>query len=311
MRARSILRFACAHALALALAASASAVIIDSDDGTGNATEPVPAPGWSWKNVGVRSNGLTGVYLGGSFVLTANHVGPGDIVLDGVTYTYVPGTAVQLDNGDDPVTYADLLMFQIYPEPPLPALAISSIAPPPLPTTQLVLVGHGTNRGDTTTWDPPGDDGPHVGYWWGAGQSMRWGTNRMDGLPFLLAYPQPNPTLFTMAFATDFDEPGPTQTEHECQASVGDSGGATFASTPTTGWELAGILFVIGAYQGQPGGTALYGNETASADLSSYREQILGVMALPEPSGGRWPGVAAVALLARRRQSFTRSSTRR
>jgi len=55
-----------------------------------------------------RTNGLTGVYLGGKFVLTANHVGAGDIDLGGTIYTCVPGTAVQLDNGDG--TYADLLM---------------------------------------------------------------------------------------------------------------------------------------------------------------------------------------------------------
>jgi len=125
----------------------------------------------------------------------------------------------------------------------------------------------------------------------------------VDGLPFLLAYPAENPYWFTMAFSTDFDEPGPTQTTHECQASVGDSGGATFASTPTTGWELAGTLFLIGGLPGQPGGTALYGNATYSVDLSSYRDQILEVMATPEPSGGLWPGAAVVVLLARLRRA--------
>jgi len=46
-------------------------------------------------------------------------------------------------------------------------------------------------------------------------------------------------------------------------------------------------------------------------DLSTYRSQILDVMALPEPSGALWPGAALAALLARRRQSGTRSTTRR
>jgi hypothetical protein len=133
---------------------------------------------------------------------------------------------------------------------------------------------------------------------------MRWGTNTVEGLPFLLPYPPVNPNTFTMAFATDFDEPGPTQTAHECQASVGDSGGATFASTGT-GWELAGILFLIGTYQDQPGGTALYGNEIYSVDLSSYRDQILAVM-MPEPSAGLWPGAAVVAMLAQRRRARPR-----
>jgi hypothetical protein len=297
MPARSIPRFAWALALALALAVPASAVIIDSGDGTGNTTAPIPVdPGWT--NVGTIGS-LTGVYLGGKFVLTASHVGAGNIVLDGVTYQYVPGTAVQLDNGEPPpgTTYADLLMFEICPEPPLPALAIASSPPPPVPTTQLILVGHGTNRGAPY---PPGP-GPYDGYEWGAGNTMRWGTNTVDSLPFLLAYPAENPYLFTMAFATDFDEPGAVQTDHECQASVGDSGGATFASTPTTGWELAGILFLIGGFPGQPAGTALYGNETYSVGLFSYRDQILDVMAMPEPSGGLWPGAAVVVLLARRR----------
>ena len=140
MRARTILRLAWVYAIALlSLAASASAVIIDSGDGTGNTTAPVPDPGW--RNVG-NCHGLTGVYLGGKFVLTASHVGPGSIVLDGVTYVYVPGTAVQLDNGDS--TYADLLMFEIYPEPPLPALSIPTL--PPVVGTAVIMAGNGLDR---------------------------------------------------------------------------------------------------------------------------------------------------------------------
>ena len=117
--------------LALGLAAAASGVIIDSGDGTGNTTAPVPDPGWS--NVGPIA-GTTGVYLGGRFALTAHHVGPGNIALGGVTYAYVPGTAVQLNNGDG--TRADLLMFEIYPTPPLPAPRQGSSAPasPPAPS---------------------------------------------------------------------------------------------------------------------------------------------------------------------------------
>lgn len=232
-------------------------------------------------------------------MLTAKHVGPGNIVLDGVTYVYVPGTAVQLDNGDG--TYADLLMFQIYPEPPLPALSIASL--PPLVGTELILVGRGRNRGPMTSWDPPGLPPNDFidGYEWGPGTTMRWGTNTVAGLPFEIFYEPLN--TYTMAFATNFTEPGPTQTAHEAQAAVGDSGGATFALNGTQ-WELAGIMFLIGTYMDQPGATALYGNETYSVDLSSYRDQILDVMAMPEPSRGLWPGAAVVAMLARRRRGL-------
>lgn len=299
--------------MALALAPAASSVIIDSDDGNGNTEAPVPDdPGWS--NVGTIG-GLSGVYLGGRFVLTAYHVGPGNITLGNTTYRYVPGTAVQLDNGDVPLTYADLLMFQIYPEPPLPQLAIASL--PPAPTTPVIMIGHGSNRGPATTWNPdpddpscppsppnpPPPDGPVGGYEWGSGNTMRWGTNTVESLPFEIEYPPLN--TFTMAFPTDFDAPGLTQTEHEAQAAVGDSGGATFASNGTQ-WELAGTLFLIGLHScqaQQAPNTALYGNATYSVDLSSYRDQILDVMATPEPRGGLWPGAALALLLTRRRRA--------
>jgi hypothetical protein len=288
--------------MALAVAASAAAVIIDSGDGTGNTTAPIPDPGWS--NVGIRDNGpmalaLTGVYLGGSFVLTAAHVSAGTIWFDGVPYQYVPGTAVQLDNGELPpnTTYADLLMFQIYPEPPLPALAIASL--PPLVTTPVIMVGNGLNRGPAFS-DPPLPDG----YYWGGGQSMRWGTNAVSGT-------LPAEAVGTWAFETSFDQAG---SDHEAQAAVGDSGGPVFVLNGSQ-WELAGILFGIAStYPSQPDATALYGNLTLTADLSFYRDQIDEVM-MPEPSGGLWPGAAIVALLARRRgarrQSAARSSTRR
>ena len=279
-----------ASALALGLASAASAVIIDSGDGTGNTTAPVPDPGWS--NVGTRGD-KTAVYVGGRFVLTANHNGPGNIVLGGVTYTYVPGTAVQLDNGDG--TYADLAMFEIYPAPPLPALPIASQSP--ATGAQQILVGNGRNRGSAITFDPNGPlpPDPVHGYDWGSGQTMRWGTNsvidtqRID----LIDATQ------TMAIQTAFDEAG---SAHEAQAAVGDSGGAAFAWNGSQ-WQLAGILFAVGApYSNQPAETSLYGNLTFSADLSFYRNQILEVMALPEPSGGLWTGTAAVAVLARRRR---------
>ncbi len=294
MRARSILPFASTHALALALAASASAVIIDSLDGAGNTSAPLPDdPGW--RNVGVV-NGLTGVYLGGRFVLTAAHVGWGDVVLDGTTYTYVPGTAVQIDNSENPgpVTYADLLMFQIYPEPPLPALSIASSPPDLESPPQWTLIGRGLNRGPATSWPTP--TGPYHGYEWGTGVAMRWGTNFPNDVFFV----EPEQTgLTTMAIETVFDQ---GVSADEAQAAAGDSGGAAFALNGTQ-WELAGILFAIQGYLGQPGNLALYGNTTYAADLSFYRTKILGVMAMPEPSGGLWPGAAVVALLARRRRA--------
>ena len=97
-------------------------------------------------------------------MLTAYHVGPGTIWFDGLPYQYVPGTAIQLHNGEPPpnTTYADLLMFQIYPEPPLPPLEIASL--PPLVATPVIMVGSGLNRGPAYS-DPLLPDG----YYWGSG----------------------------------------------------------------------------------------------------------------------------------------------
>jgi hypothetical protein len=289
MYARSILRLALTQLQALVLAAAASGVIIDSGDGSGNTTAPVPDPGWH--NIGTIGE-QTGVYLGGRFVLTPHHVGPGNIRLDGVTYTYVPGTAVQLDNGDG--TYADLILFEIYPAPPLPALPIASLAPEV--GAPLIMAGNGYDRGQAITMDPNGSDppGPTGGFEWGPAREIRWGTNSVLGGLIVEI-----PGTRTVAFETIFDQAGST---HEAQATVGDSGGAAFAFNGS-GWELAGTLFAVQLYLNQAAATSFYGNATFAADLSFYRGQILDVMAMPEPSGGFWPGAMVVALLARRRRA--------
>jgi hypothetical protein len=290
-------------AFALGLSGSAGAVLIDSGDGTGNSVAPVPDPGWH--NVGA-CGAQTGIYLGGRFALTANHVGPQNLTLDGVTYRYVPGTAVELDNGDG--TDADLVVFQIYPAPPLPALALPSATP--AAGTTLIMVGRGVNRGPATTFDPngPAPPDPVSGYEWGSGQTMRWGTNAViwDLRIELIDGTQ------TMALGTSFDQAGST---YEAQGAVGDSGGAAFAWNGSR-WELVGVLFAIGArYTNQPADTSLYGNLTMSADLAFYRSQIDDVMAMPEPRGGLWLAAALLATLSRRGraryQSLPRSSTRR
>src|SRR5262249_38440026 len=283
-------------ALALAPPTATSGVIIDSGDGTGNTTAPVPDPGWS--NVGIRTNGDTGVYLGGKLVLTANHVGAGDIAFDGIPYTYVPGTAVPLDNGDG--TPADLLMFEIYPEPPLPTLPISSSSPSV--GTLLIMVGNGRDRGPAISFDPDGPQPPDPvhGYAWGAGQSVRWGTNTVVDVSLVGMIDNWQSSTQTWGIQTDFDQAG---SAHEAQGAAGDSGGPAFTWNGSQ-WELAGILFAVGApYTNQPSETSLYGNLTFSADLSSYRNQISDEMAMPEPSAGLLPGAAAGAALARRRRA--------
>lgn len=284
--------------LSLALAAQASGVIIDSGNGTGNVTAPASDPGWA--NVGTV-NGLTVVYLGDGWALTANHVGAGDTWFEGVLYPWVPGVAVRLRNPDQ--SFADLLLYRIAaPLPPLPALAIPNAAPPL--GTSVVMIGNGLNRGAATTWDPPGPGPTYDGYEWGAGTAKRWGTNFVEDVNAEL-YEGPS-GFATQLFGGRFHESGIGHSTHEAQAAVGDSGGAVFAANGP-GYDLAGILIGILNYGGQPAQTALYGNVTVAADLSVYREEIVEWM--PEPAGAGYVGAALVAALAGARRRITAPSS--
>jgi hypothetical protein len=274
----------------LAFAAAARAVIIDDPDGTGNTSAPTsnpPDPGWD--HVGV-CNYLSCVYIGGGWVLTANHVGAGDATFGGVVYPWWPGSNLRLHNPAPDGSYADLLMFRLYPPyPPLGDLTISATSP--LPGTDLVLIGKGRDRGAPTTWHAgPGQN--YDGYLWGPGATMRWGTNTIQTVPELPLFES---GLGTQLFASVFDQSGLGHTNHEAQAAVGDSGGAAFAEAGS-GYELAGILEAIATYDGQPSETALYGNYTLSTDLAVYRDEI--VTNMPEPRGGLAAGVVLVSLLA-------------
>jgi hypothetical protein len=236
--------------------APAGAVIVAPGDGTGNTSAPPKDPGFA--QVGVR-DGLSAVYIGDGWILTANHVGLGDVEIEGVTYRAVPGSGVRLLTGG--VQPADLLLFQIESDPGLPFLPIA-MRPP---AGKIVMIGNGRNRGAATRW--LGIDG----WLWGAGRTMRWGTNAVKNVSVDLSLGGD-----TVVFTTDFSEFGGTM--HECQVATGDSGGAVFSKNGGV-WELTGIQLTRAAYTGQPADTALFGNESWSAQLSDYRDQILDIVA--------------------------------
>jgi hypothetical protein len=283
--------------LAALLAFPAGAVIIDSGVGTGNTSAPADDPGWD--HVGIR-NGLCAIYLRNGWVLTANHVATGPVELGGVVYDAVPGSAVRIGNGDG--TEADLKVFALTPDPGLPELPIRSNRN--LPKGEVTLIGNGRNRGaatdsdDPTVWvPPPAHPQPAIaGYLWGSGRTLRWGRN-------IVAGEWPGDPDDTVAFYTIFDAPGSRNyTTHESQGAPGDSGGGVFAKQGGS-WELAGIMYLIGLYDGQVANSALYGNWTGAADLSFYRDEILELTAIPEPRGLLLlgPGLVFLATLGRRR----------
>ena len=235
----------------------ARAVIIETGDGTGNVTAPPDDPGWA--NLGTRSN-LTVVYLGRRWVLTANHVGAGDVIFEGQTYSPVPGSKVRFENPD--TSLADLMVFKIYDDPGLPRLDIPDF--PPAVGDPVTAIGNGLNRGAATTFMEWG------GYDWGIGRSMRWGTNIVSEIDLVVTD--------TYSFATTFTDPlDPSATSDEAAGANGDSGGAAFTKIGGS-WYLAGTLFAISQYTDQPASTSIYGNKLYAADLSFYRVDILAVI---------------------------------
>ena len=270
--------------------AQAKAVIVAAGDGSQNTTAPTDNPGWA--NVGLL-NGATGVYLGsyanGYWVLTATHVGLGNITLGGTTYNAVGGSGVQIGG--------DLFAYRIATDPLLPTLSLSSTRPGN--GSETLLIGQGRNRAAAlTTWyvdtgvDPftwsttafPEADVTAGGYFYGSGNTMRWGSNTIDGV---ITYNIG--TGATTGLQMDFDP-----IVGEAQGAPGDSGGALFYKNGST-WELAGIMSVIQTYNGQPGGTAVFGDGTIAVDLSAYTGALGAVIAIPEPSS--WTlGAGMVAL---------------
>jgi hypothetical protein len=228
----------------------ASAVAIASEPGSGNTSAPADDPGFA--HVGVPGI-ATVVYLGNGWVLTANHVADTDVTLGGVVYPRVPGSRVTFTNPD--LTVPDLAAYRIDPHPNLPILPIAPATP--LNGTPVVMIGHGLDRGGPVTWNG------YDGFALAGTQSVRWGTNIVDGAGMLGD---------DAAFATVFDLVGGTQ--HEAQAAYGDSGGAVFAKNAENQWELAGIMFAIDIYENQPS-YVLDGNVTFAIDLSAYRDQII------------------------------------
>jgi hypothetical protein len=209
---------------------------------------------------------------------------------------------VQISNGD--ATWADLKVYSITPTPSLPELPIR--ADTSLPKGEVILVGHGRDRGadtdsnDSYVWDAgatPLPSPPIEGFRWAASRSVRWGTNRVAGSWGAL-YPG------TVTFFTQFDpDTSPSSTAHEAQGANGDSGGPVFAWRAGS-WELAGIMLAVSTYADQyVNRSALYENQTGAADLSFYRDEILAVTAVPEPSGRLMlgSGVAFLLALGRRR----------
>lgn len=261
----------------------AGGVLIASGDGRGNAVAPAEDPGWD--HVGTRArNGMSVIYLGDGWVLTANHVGAEDVRLAGVIYPVVEGSATRIVNDDS--TSTDLLLYRIAGRPALPQLPRLRIArTAPQVGESVLMIGHGRDRGASVRRQR--EPGRWVEGWaWGPGSTLRWGTNRISETGTRVSMRQ----SVTWAIATVFEAP-PNATRFEAQAVRGDSGGAVFArrseapgaaslSGQPTGpeWELAGVMFAVASNLHRKDDVSVFGNYTYIVDLAHYRDQILSIV---------------------------------
>ena len=289
MRPRASWRWIAVMALASvgSFPSPVGAVVIDRvNAGTGNMSAPSDDPGWA--NVGAIGVG-GGVYIGYGWVLTASHVGASDgIVLGGVKYPMLPGTARQLTNAGaaGKSTLTDLYMFQIQkPSVSLPFIHVASTAPANGET--VTMIGRGRlQQANPTYWDVNDSSNPWIwtettaalaneaGFKADGAKEKRWGTNVIDDRGWFNVGPD------VLGLGTTFD---PFVSTNEAQVVNGDSGGAVFVKQAGA-WNLAGIIIAQGVLPNQPGGTstAAFYNTSNFADLSYYRPQIVAIV-VPEP----------------------------
>ncbi len=293
------------------LAGALNAVVISTGDGQGNTTAPVDDFGFA--NVG-RRDVASAIYLGNYggeyWVMTAHHVGAGNVVLGGITYTMVADSAVRIKN---PVEYGlthsntDITLFRISADPGLPNLLISDT---PMSTSSAISVaGRGWQRSEELAWwdaswnettEPPFPDFSPLrrGYKRATPSTsvVRWGTDVISLADSVVDYNSTSQYTFRTTF--DWNTVG-------MQAVYGDSGGGAFYKDGDT-WVLAGLTVLQGTLTGQPANTAVYGNQTVFIDLAYYRDQIYAVIPIPEHGtitliGGLF-GLAGCLVLRRYRQ---------
>jgi len=247
-----------------------------------------PADGAPWANVGLINGGASGTYVGNGWVLTAAHVGAGNIELNGVIYSY-DGNSHRLTNSDGTAT--DLVMFHLRGFPALPALVLTSSSPTPLSVVDMVGYGHIAGSAETSIF-------PYTGFYWSAQTFKSWGNAKVSsGGLVVIDGGLGNVTLIS----TDFVRPNSLgATSDEAEGSGGDSGGGVFLHNPS-GWQLVGMMDMITVMAGQTNNTAVYGDQTLSADIATYRPQIAAWRASTPPpltitkSGGDtvvcWPDI--------------------
>lgn len=281
-------RIACLFATGLLLTLPAQAIILYGADNSANLTNP--GTGLPFDSVAMVSdasgNNTTGsaIYLGNGYMLTANHVTPGShVTFDGVTF-------YQWDTSFSPVQIGtvDAKIFKLTSNPTVAAVQLYG-GNQEL-TVPAAIVGWGLGRnpavaintasvawGDTSTGD------------------KRWGTNQVADFVNLVGGGYSYTGLRTVLGTGSANEAG---------ATLNDSGSGLFQN-------IGGVWYLTGLTTGVEDGTfgtSTFGNDSVATGgtenffvrISTYNGVITGL--IPEPHTVLLSGLAALAMLSRRRR---------
>ncbi len=283
--------------LLLLVAVCSAQALVNIGNPGGNTTAPTGQDGQpSDPGFGrmMQVRGGTGIYLGNGWVLTARHIDPKWVVLEGQRRGQEE--AVETVH---PFKQAELKLFRLKEGlwPDFPPLKIASSTPKI--GTPVVMIGTGgTCREQLSywqvdrstrpwTWTPveSSELGNAAGLLLKGGDVTSWGTNRISSL-------SENERIGAL-LVTNFSANPVQRTPFEAQAVSRDTGGAVFVETEE-GWQLTGVIVTVGRLlPGQPEvkkpetgglivGSAIFGNLTLSVNLAPYRHEILQVTGLGE-----------------------------
>lgn len=265
---KSLAPTASACLLLLLMGTNAWGVVV-ANPNPGNLQSSPPANGAPWDNV-LITNTASGVYIGGGWMLTAEHVFDDNqnpfVVHNSINYLADLTKSYVLTNPayfptSGMTAGSDVVLFRLQS-------AIPGLATIPLGNVSANL------------------DIAMIGF--GGGKS--WGANNVEGSPAIVNVNWSENDFET--FFTDYD----TATQSEGQAVGGDSGGGAFAFQ-SGAWKLVGIMNAVD--------TSSNPDRTFMANISTYSTEINNIILtqgnIPEPSSLLLTSPALLLLLRRRR----------
>jgi hypothetical protein len=217
--------------------------------------------------------GVSGVYLGNNWVITAAHVdslgniGAGTFKLGTTSYSIISGSVQGIGT-------LDMVLFQINtnstPAPSLPSLTIATSPPTAFSIlnagSSVAMIGFGDGHGET------------------------WGLNTVTSTNVSVQLSTYTTTDFATAYGTTTQ--GPFSVTNNANFVNGDSGGGGFIFNSSTGnWTLAGLNEAVDTTPNHP--------DSYLVQLSNYSTQINTITGVPEPSTCALASVGALLLSAK------------